>query len=53
VAELTPVNEVLRMMAEHDFHQIPVLRDGNLVGLITRSGLVRYLQYRQELGVDA
>lgn len=53
VAELTPVNEVLRMMAEHDFHQIPVLWDGNLVGLITRSGLVRYLQYRQELGVDA
>ncbi|MDQ3524575.1 MAG: CBS domain-containing protein, partial [Chloroflexota bacterium] len=53
VAELTPVNEVLRMMAEHDFHQIPVLRDGNLVGLITRSGLLRYLQYRQELGVDA
>jgi CBS domain-containing protein len=53
VEEMTPVNEVLRMMAEHDFHQVPVLRDGSLVGLITRSGLVRYLQYRQELGVDA
>ena len=53
VAEMTPVNRVLQMMAEHDFHQLPVLRDGSLVGLITRSGLVRYLQYRQELGVDA
>lgn len=53
VEEMTLVNDVLRLMAEHDFHQLPVLRDGSLVGLITRSGLVRYLQYRQELGVDA
>lgn len=53
VGEMTPVNDALQMMANGDFHQVPVLRDGQLVGMITRSGLVRYLQHRHDLGVDA
>lgn len=53
VGETTPVNDALQMMANGDFHQVPVLRDGQLVGMITRSGLVRYLQHRHDLGVDS
>lgn len=52
VTEDSEMREVLRMMGLNDFHQLPVLRDGELVGLITRNELVRYLQFRQELGVD-
>jgi Zn-dependent protease/CBS domain-containing protein len=52
VTEEFQMRDVLRMMGMNDFHQMPVLRDGELVGLITRNELVRYLQFRQELGVD-
>lgn len=52
VTEDTQMSDVLRIMGTEDFHQLPVLRDGQLVGLITRSEIVRYLQFRQELGVD-
>jgi Zn-dependent protease/predicted transcriptional regulator len=53
VTETTEMNDVLRTMGMNDFHQLPVLRDDELVGMITRTELVRYLQFRQELGVDA
>lgn len=52
VTEDTPMSEALQIMGTNDFHQMPVMRDGHLVGLVTRNGLVRYLQYRHELGVD-
>ncbi len=52
VTEDTPVTEVLRLMALYDFHQLPVLRDDRLVGIVTRSDLVRYLQHRLELGLE-
>lgn len=52
VTETTSMTDVLRMMGTDDLHQVPVLRDGELVGLITRLELVRYLQFRDELGVD-
>lgn len=50
VIESTPVAEVLRMMALHDLHQMPVMRGEQLVGLVSRSELLRFLQMRQELG---
>lgn len=52
VTESTMMTEVLRLMGTDDLHQMPVLRDGELVGMITRSEVVRYLQFREELGVD-
>ena len=52
VTESTAMTDVLRAMGTDDLHQMPVLRDGELVGIITRSELVRYLQFREELGVD-
>jgi CBS domain-containing protein len=37
------------MMSEHDFHQIPVLENGAVVGLLTRGQIIRFLQLRQSL----
>jgi Zn-dependent protease/CBS domain-containing protein len=50
VTESTPVAEILRMMALHDLHQMPVMRGSQLVGLVSRSDLLRFMQMRQELG---
>lgn len=36
--------EALQLMVEHDIHQLPVLQDGTLVGMLTRAGVMRYMQ---------
>lgn len=38
-----PVSRVAQLMVEHQFHRIPVTRDGQLVGIITSLDLVRLL----------
>jgi Zn-dependent protease/predicted transcriptional regulator len=45
----TDLDTVLHMMSEHDFHQIPVLENGAVVGLLTRGQIIRFLQLRQSL----
>jgi len=45
------VMEALAMMGEGDFHQMPVIEDGRLVGLLSRFELLRYFQTREELGL--
>jgi Zn-dependent protease/predicted transcriptional regulator len=45
----TDLDTVLQLMSDHDFHQIPVLQDGRLVGLLTRGQVIRFLQLRQTL----
>ena len=39
-------------MAQRGVHQLPVVEDGRLLGLLTRADVLRYLQLRHELGVD-
>jgi len=41
----------IRILAEQDINQLPVVEDGRLVGLLSRSNVMRYLQVREELGV--
>ncbi len=44
----------LRILAEHDINQLPVVSsDGTLVGLLSRSNVIRFLQIREELGMPA
>lgn len=43
----------LQIMAQNGFHQLPVVEDGRLLGLLTRFEIVRFLQTRQELGAPA
>ena len=40
----------LRLMGERDLNQLPVLEGNEVVGLLTRSGIIRFLQFREELG---
>jgi Zn-dependent protease len=51
IAPTGEVTDALQVMAEHDFHQLPVVENGRLIGLLTRNELIRYLQTRQEWGV--
>jgi Zn-dependent protease/CBS domain-containing protein len=39
-------------MAQRGVHQLPVVEDGRLLGLLTRADVLRYLQVRHELGMD-
>ncbi|MGD0115284.1 MAG: site-2 protease family protein [Dehalococcoidia bacterium] len=43
------LRNVLRLMAEQDVNQVPVVEDGRLVGLIARSDILRLIQTRREL----
>jgi CBS domain-containing protein len=44
VAELdTPIMEITKIMADDGYQRIPVIKNGNLVGLVTQSTLIRAL----------
>ena len=43
------LEQVLRQLSEADVNQLPVLEGRRLVGLLSRSQVIRYLQLREEL----
>jgi CBS domain-containing protein len=43
VDENAPVDEVVRVFRERDFKRVPVLSEGELVGIVSRADLVRVL----------
>jgi len=45
------LNGALRILASKGLNQIPVMANGQLVGLLSRADVIRYLQTRQELGI--
>jgi Zn-dependent protease/CBS domain-containing protein len=49
VAPETGLGAAIGLMAESGLHQLPVLQDGRVVGLLSRADIVRFLQLRQEL----
>ena len=51
VAPETPVAEALELMGREDVNQLPVVRDGQLAGVISRGHILRLLQTRAELQV--
>ncbi|MBT5774675.1 MAG: site-2 protease family protein [Dehalococcoidia bacterium] len=42
--------EAMRLMQEHDVHQVPVIDDGTLVGLLTRGDVLRRLELNALVG---
>ncbi|HET7028813.1 MAG TPA: site-2 protease family protein [Candidatus Limnocylindrales bacterium] len=48
-----PLADALEALGRGDWEQLPVVRDGRLVGLITRADILRQLQLREALGVGA
>ncbi len=45
----TQLSVALQAMSEKDLHQIPVVRDGVLVGMLTRNDVIRFIQLRNEI----
>jgi Zn-dependent protease/predicted transcriptional regulator len=46
-------NTLLSRMASKDVHQLPVLENGQLVGMVTRNDVVHFLQWQTEQGTYA
>jgi CBS domain-containing protein len=44
VAEDTPLTEVVRLMERHRIKRVPVLRDGALIGIVSRADLLHAIQ---------
>ena len=51
VAPDTLVTEALELMGREDVNQLPVVRDGQLAGIVSRGHILRLLQTRAELQV--
>lgn len=47
------LSSALRLIAEHGVNQVPVLEGGRLVGLLSRTNIIYYLQLSQELGMKS
>lgn len=43
VSETQPLTEAAQMMVNRDVEQLPVVREGQLVGVVTRDGILRAL----------
>ena len=43
VSSDTPVREVARLLAKKEFHALPVVDNGRLVGIITTTDLINYM----------
>ena len=43
VTETAPAREIASIMYAHGIKRVPVVRDGKLVGIVTRADLVRAL----------
>ena len=47
----TDLSSVLRIMAEGDINQVPVVEEGKIVGMVARDNLLSFISVRGELGV--
>ena len=47
------LNDVFPLMAGRDVNQLPVVQNGVPVGVVSRDGVMRYLEVRRSLGQDA
>jgi len=51
VAPEDDLSAAMKLIAQHDINQVLVLKQGQLVGLLSRADIIQYLQLSQELGV--
>jgi Zn-dependent protease/CBS domain-containing protein len=42
--------DALRVLAENRYHQLPVMDDGHIVGMLNRDHVLQYINLRQRLG---
>lgn len=43
IQEEAPIREAAELLAQSEFHALPVVRDGRLVGMVTSTDLIKYL----------
>jgi predicted transcriptional regulator len=43
--------KILNSLTAKDIHQVPVVEDGKVTGIVCRSDILRYIQVRSELDV--
>src|SRR5690606_28118144 len=48
VSPNTGLIEAMQTMQQHDIHQLPVLDDGRLVGMLTRGDVLRQIEVRMQ-----
>ena len=48
VDEATPLSEVARLLERHGIKRVPVLRDGQVVGVVSRADLIKALTHLDE-----
>jgi len=53
VAPQDELRTAMKLIAGHDLNQVLVLDQGQLVGVLSRADVIRYLQIRQELGMKS
>jgi Zn-dependent protease len=53
VAPDASVLDAMKLMQQHDVHQLPVLDQGRLVGLLTRADVIRQLELRSAFSSEA
>lgn len=46
------LSKAMQMISDNGLNQLLVLKEGRLVGLISRADIIRYLQMHQELGIQ-
>jgi CBS domain-containing protein len=47
-AETTSVRDIVAAMIAHEIKRVPIVRDGRLVGIVTRADLVKTMVHRPE-----
>jgi CBS-domain-containing membrane protein len=47
ISEETPIDEIATVMAEKGVHTLPVLREGKLVGVVTKADVIRTLARKE------
>jgi Zn-dependent protease/CBS domain-containing protein len=52
IAPNEALSKALELLAEGELNQLPVVQDGHAVGMLSRADVLRYLQLRDELGVN-
>ncbi len=52
IVEATPLEEAVRLMEQHNVKRLPVLRDGRLVGIVSRANILQALVERLEAESD-
>jgi predicted transcriptional regulator len=47
------LNTALKVIAQYDLNQVPVLNQGKLVGILSRANVINFLQLKHELGMKS